>query len=1086
MSRPACRRLRSMSAFVHCGGRWAPCRWSRALAVAACLVTVAAVTLPIQVASAAAPLPVSNVEVTGESSTAISFSWTDPGSVGFSGVIIRRAVGYVPPASATSGTAVTTTDAMTTSYQDTGLAPDTRYAYALFAVGTGGATSDPASVVGETGPESVTGLVVGTVTSTSVELSWNNRDLANFTGVTIVRKPGTTPPTSPTDGTVLQSDVSEDTYTDSGLNPGTVYSYAVFAQAVNANHQAVFASPLTVSAQTVPGPVTHVTVAGSTSSSISLSWSDPTPVEDGFDGVLILRTIGTSPPTSPTDPNAVAVANTVDDPTQTTYTDSRLFASTTYSYAIFVQNAVAGYSSAATATAATTAGTLTRVTDLRVTSSESTSVTLAWKDPAGPGLTGVIIRRARGTNPPLSPTSGTFVTDTDPFTTTITDTGLKPGTKYSYAVFAHDNVPDYAAAADVSTATAPGPVTHLKAANETDTQLTLSWTNPTGDAFTGDVIRSATGTTAPTSPTSGKAVARIDATRITLTGLKWSTTYTFAVFPRSGDKTYGAVAIVTAATGPAPDPVTKVSATRITTSTIRLKWTDPIGKGFSGVTIRLASGKTPPSSPTAGTNAASVGTSTKERTVSGLKAGNAYSFALFAHNLTTLHAKADTLTATTTPRAITHLTAKAGAGTVKLSWANPTGNDFSGVVIRRAVGVNAPSTRFDGTNVVITAKGAHSYTDSGLAPGTRYSYALFARSGSSGFSSRKSAGATTEAFAWRSGQIEIPRQTNDGNFGLGLDVVSCPTVSFCMAADDYGSVLAYANNIWSAEDYIDSANQSNGFLDSGGYSHNSITALSCVSPTYCVAGDVSGHFMVYNGAGWSPPQEIDSAPGANYGAGYDGADLDSISCVTTTFCVAVDTVGDELTWNGFSWTQYEPVVYGHENGFTVAIGNNANNGYEYTSVSCASTKFCVATGGGGSVAIFNGLGWLVHAITPGIASVSCSSPTFCLAVTQTGDEETFNGTGWSSARAFDSGNGAQAVSCASSSFCLATDVKGNVLTYNGSDWSTPGTLNSTPPGSLIGDGEYFGYYGMPSVSCPSATFCGAIGGFNDMAFEGGP
>jgi len=1088
MNRPARRWLGSMIALVGWRGRRADSHRLRALALAACVTMVASFLLPIEAASAATPLPVSNVQVTAESSTTITLSWTDPTSEGFTGVIIRRAAGDVAPPTATSGTAVTTTDATTTTYQDTGLAPDSAYSYSLFATDALGDTSDAASVGGNTGPESVTELAVGTVTTNSIELSWHIRDLDHFSGVTIVRKLGLTPPTSPTDGAVVQSNVNDTTFTDTGVQPGDVYSYAVYAQNLTVNNQPLYATQLTVSAQTVPGPVTDLTVTGSTLSTISLSWSDPSPAENGFDGVLILRSVGTTPPTSPTDPDAIAVANTVDDPTQTSYTDTELGAGTSYSYALFVQNRASVYSAAATVTGQTTApaGTLEPVTDLRATKSASTSITLAWKDPIGTGLTGVIIRRAPGKTPPASPTAGTFVTDNDVFTTSITDTGLKRGTYYSYAAFAHDNVPDYTAADDVTTATAPGPVTDLRATNAKATQVTLSWHNPSGDAFAGEVIRRATGTKAPTSPTSGTKVARTNATQITVTGLKTSTTYTFAVFAHNGAQIYGSAATVTAATGPAPDPVTDVHVTRITTSTIELKWTDPKGSGFSGVTIRRATGKTPPTSPTAGVKVASVGTSTTHLTVAGLKAGTIYSFALFSHNLTTLHAKADTLITTTNPEPVTHLSAHPGSGTVKLSWTNPSGGGFNGVVIRRAVGNTAPRTRFDGTAVAITAHATHTYTDSGLAPSTHYSYALFARSDESGFSSRKSAGATTTAFAWRNGQIETPRQTNDGNFVLGLDVESCPTASFCMAADNYGSVLAYAHNTWSAEDYIDSANQSSGFLDSGGYSHNSITALSCVNSTYCVAGDVSGHYMVYNGVGWSTPQEIDVAPGANYEAGYTGADLDSISCVTTTFCVAVDTVGDELTWNGFSWTAYQPIVYGHETGFTVGIGGNANNGYEYTSVSCTSTRFCVAIGGAGTVSVFNGYGWLIHAITPGIASVSCSSSTFCLAVTQTGDDLTFNGAFWSVPHVFDSGNGPQAVSCASSSFCLATDVKGNVLTFDGSTWSAPDAMNGSPPGLLLGSDEYYGYYGMPSVSCPTATFCGAVGGFDDIAFEGGP
>ena len=74
MNRPARRWLGSMIALVGWGGRRADSHRLRALALAACVTMVASFLLPIEAASAATPLPVSNVEVTAESSTTITLS----------------------------------------------------------------------------------------------------------------------------------------------------------------------------------------------------------------------------------------------------------------------------------------------------------------------------------------------------------------------------------------------------------------------------------------------------------------------------------------------------------------------------------------------------------------------------------------------------------------------------------------------------------------------------------------------------------------------------------------------------------------------------------------------------------------------------------------------------------------------------------------------------------------------------------------------------------------------------------------------------------------------------------------------------
>ncbi|SDI91049.1 IPT/TIG domain-containing protein [Frankineae bacterium MT45] len=89
----------------------------------------------------------------------------------------------------------------------------------------------------------------------------------------------------------------------------------------------------------------------------------------------------------------------------------------------------------------------------------STSVVLTWTNPTDADFTGVMIRRAAGSTPPATATAGTLVKNTSAPLTSYTDTGLAGSTTYSYALFAHDGIPNYAAAATVKVTTTcvPGP-----------------------------------------------------------------------------------------------------------------------------------------------------------------------------------------------------------------------------------------------------------------------------------------------------------------------------------------------------------------------------------------------------------------------------------------------------------------------------------------------------------------------------------------------------------------------------------------------------------------------------------------------------
>ena len=84
---------------------------------------------------------------------------------------------------------------------------------------------------------------------------------------------------------------------------------------------------------------------------------------------------------------------------------------------------------------------------MTVTGATSSSLTLSWVNPGDGDFAGVMIRRSVGSAPPTGPTSGVLVSNLGAGATSHVDSGLAAGTTYSYALFARDEVPNYATAA---------------------------------------------------------------------------------------------------------------------------------------------------------------------------------------------------------------------------------------------------------------------------------------------------------------------------------------------------------------------------------------------------------------------------------------------------------------------------------------------------------------------------------------------------------------------------------------------------------------------------------------------------------------
>jgi uncharacterized Fe-S cluster protein YjdI len=295
--------------------------------------------------------------------------------------------------------------------------------------------------------------------------------------------------------------------------------------------------------------------------------------------------------------------------------------------------------------------------------------------------------------------------------------------------------------------------------------------------------------------------------------------------------------------------------------------------------------------------------------------------------------------------------------------------------------------------------------------------------------------------SWTGGQLVDPSPPPDG--GAGLVALSCASTTSCQAVDQFGNAVAFADGSWATPTVMEAVTgyfqsvscPSAGFcaaIDQRGsalvYENKTWTkmpaeagmyALSCASSTFCVAVGFRGDATVFNGTSWGTPEQVDVQS--------DGADsLLSVSCPTVDYCAAMDESGNWVTYNGTQWSS--PALMAPE-------GNGDTLGLQ--SLSCTSSTFCVAVGNPDDY-VYRGESWVKDDAADNnlIESVSCASPTFCAAVDTGGSTLSFDGTSWSTPVEVDAQSPLSSVSCVSSTFCVAAG--GEIATvFNGKTWSAP-------------------------------------------------
>ena len=655
----------------------------------------------------AAPTGLSEVSGSPTTTTAIGLTWTNPTGTLTGDVVLQASYST---GSCGSYTTIDTSGSAITSYTATGLTSGDAYCFEVEATNTYG-TSAASSALADapTITAAPTSLAVGTVTTTTVPLTW------------------TAPTTSPSSGviasyTVLQAAYSgscgsystsytgaSEPYTVTGLTSGSSYCFEV--EAVDSGGSSAASSALT-DIVTITSAPTALAQSTTTTTSISLTWTAPT--------------------TSPS--SGVISSYTV---LQATYSGSCSSYSTTYTgasepYAVtgltagnaycFEVEAIDSGGTSAASTALTDVATVSSApTSLTASSVTTSTIPLSWTNPSGT-LTGDIVLQATDTG-----SCGSYSSIYSPGSvfTTYTVTGLTSGDEYCYEVEATTSGGSSAPSIAVTIATITAAPTSPSESTATLTSISLTWFAPATSPSSG-VIISYTVLQAAYSGSCGSYSTSYTGVSepYTVTGLTSGNAYCFEVEAvDSGGTSAASSALTDAMTGAvpaAPTGLSEVSGSPTTTTAIGLTWTNPTGT-LTGDVVLQASYST--GSCGSYTTIDTSGSAITSYTATGLGSGDAYCFEVEATNTygtsaaSSALADAPTITAAPTSLAVGTVTTT----TVPLTWTAPTTSPSSGVIASYTV-LQAAYSGSCGSYSTSYTGASEPYTVTGLTSGSSYCF----------------------------------------------------------------------------------------------------------------------------------------------------------------------------------------------------------------------------------------------------------------------------------------------------------------------------------------------------------------------------
>jgi len=356
------------------------------------------------------PTAPTNLTATAASPSQINLAWTaSTDNVGVTGYLVERCTG------AACSVFVQISAPTATIFSDSGLTASTSYSYRVRATDAASnlstlsviSTTKTSASPDTTSPTAPTNLTASAASATQVNLSWTaSTDNVGVTGYDVFR------------GATKVGTVTTLAFTDTGLTASTSYTYTVKAHDAASNtsaaSNAVTATTSASSDTTPPSAPTSLHTTAVTASSVALAWTASTD-NVGVTGYRVYRA-GT----------LLATLGAV-----TTYQNTGLTASTTYSYTVLAFDAAGNASAQSTSASATTQAAADTTapsvpTGLTGRAVSQTRISLTWK--ASTDNVAVKGYYVYLNDVALATTNTRF----------FTHSGLTAGTTYNYRVSAFD------------------------------------------------------------------------------------------------------------------------------------------------------------------------------------------------------------------------------------------------------------------------------------------------------------------------------------------------------------------------------------------------------------------------------------------------------------------------------------------------------------------------------------------------------------------------------------------------------------------------------------------------------------------------
>ncbi|XP_069037972.1 receptor-type tyrosine-protein phosphatase eta [Lepisosteus oculatus] len=607
------------------------------------------------------PDVIRNLTVTQVTTSSVSLNWTEP--VGKSSYF--RVDVFETGTNSTFSLTQSRENMTEKSFNIGNLTAGTGYTFTVIAVAADNSTAGaPVSLSQYTRPDVIRNLTVTQVTTSSVSLNWTEPVGKSSYFRVEVLETGTNSTFSLTQS---RENMTEKSFNIGNLTAGTGYTFTVIAVAAD---NSTAGAPVSLSQYTRPDVIRNLTVTQVTTSSVSLNWTEPVGKSSYF-RVEVLET-GTN--------STFSLTQSRENMTEKSFNIGNLTAGTGYTFTVIAVAADNSTAGAPVSLSQYTSKTLPSpdfpnplpaltgpdvIRNLTVTQVTTSSVSLNWTEPVGKSSYFRVDVFETGTNSTFSLTQSR-----ENMTEKSFNIGnLTAGTGYTFTVIA--------VAADNSTAgapvslsqyTRPDVIRNLTVTQVTTSSVSLNWTEPVGKSsyFRVEVLETGTNSTFYLTQSRENMTEK----SFNIGNLTAGTGYTFTVIAMAADNsTAGAPVSLSQYTR--PDVIRNLTVTQVTTSSVSLNWTEPVGKSSY---FRVEVLET-------GTNSTFSLTQSRENmteksfNIGNLTAGTGYTFTVIAVAADNSTAGAPvSLSQYTRPDVIRNLTVtQVTTSSVSLNWTEPVG-----------------------------------------------------------------------------------------------------------------------------------------------------------------------------------------------------------------------------------------------------------------------------------------------------------------------------------------------------------------------------------------------------------------------------